>query len=120
MHTNTKIKCGFGVGKELRVKWDKAAVLAVVAIFSVSYVYSSIRKTQLSNDVEEEKRKVCFKQGRYDCGLISRYHNECFNSSYRAEYRIRDFHFDEYNNCIDSKIIHHPGTVKEQGFILTK
>jgi len=86
------------------MKWSKTAVLIIVSIFSISYIYSSIKYIQLSNEIEEKKLKVCVKQKIYDCELISKYHEDCFKSSYRSEYRIRDFHTDEYHSCIDRKI----------------
>jgi len=95
------------------MKWNKTAVLAVVAIIFVSYVYSSIREMQLSREVAEEKRKGCSEQSNYDCELISKFHDECFEASYRAEYRIRKFHSGEYNNCVDQKIAQHLSTVSD-------
>ena len=86
------------------MKWSKTAVLIIISIFSISYIYSSIKHVQLSNKIEEKKLKVCEEQNIYDCGLISQYHNDCFNASYRTVYRIRDFHPDEYHSCINRKI----------------
>jgi hypothetical protein len=79
-------------------------MLAMIVILSVSYVYTSVRRIQLSNEVEKAKRKVCSEQGDYDCELISKYHDECFSLSYRAEFRTRSFHPGEYNDCIDGKL----------------
>ena len=86
------------------MKWSKSALLGVIVIFFISFVYSGIKDKQLSNKVKEEKLRICSEQGSYDCGLISRYHDECFSSSYRAQYKIKKFYYDEYNNCISSKI----------------
>jgi hypothetical protein len=98
--------------------WSRTAVLAVIAIFTVSYVYSSIKRTQLSNTVKEAEGEACAKKGNYNCNLIATYHNECFEQSYRAEYRIRSFHASEYHACIENKINHHSGAKREPSHLL--
>ena len=85
------------------MKWNRTAVIAVIVIFSISYGYSSVMRMQLSNDVEKEWLAECMdKEGR-DCNLISEHHDECFDSSYRAEFRIREFRRGEYADCISTK-----------------
>jgi hypothetical protein len=86
------------------MKWTKSAILVVIAVLAISYVYSSTGERKLSNDVKNEKLSECTKLGSIDCDLISKYHDECFKASYRAELKIRQLHRDEYNSCIDSKI----------------
>ncbi len=93
--------------RKASVKWSRSAVLAVIAIFAVSYGYSTIERIQLSNEVQEEERASCAKEGSFDCDLVAKYHDECFGQSYRAEYRIRSFHADEYRVCIEDKIAKH-------------
>ena len=89
------------------MKWNRTAALAVIAILASSYAYSSIKGMELSNQVEEEEQAACMVQGRKDCALISKYHDDCFTASYRAERRIKTFHADEYNICMNSKITQH-------------
>ncbi len=108
-HANCPIAPPRRSQKKLLMKWDKTAVLAVIAIFSISYLYSSIRQWQLSNKVEAEKLRACEARGGNDCGLIPKYHDDCFESSYRAEFRIRTFRYDEYNRCIATRIKQHRG-----------
>jgi len=86
------------------VKWTRSSVVVVGVVLAVSYGYSGIREMQLSNKVEEDRQKACVQGGGHDCGLISKYHDECFNASYRAEYRIKSFHRDEYNDCMARRI----------------
>ena len=59
---------------------------------------------QLSNDVEEQQLADCAEKGDRDCRLILEYHDECFDSSYRAEFRIREFRWGEYAECISKRI----------------
>jgi len=89
------------------MKWNKSILLAVIAIFSISYVYSSIKYKQLSNEVKEERLRICSEQKSYDCELITRYHDECFSSSYRSQYKTRKFYPGEYDKCIKNKIEQH-------------
>ena len=89
------------------MKWTKAAVIAVIAIFSVSYVYSSIKRMQLSTEIETAEMNACNNKGGSDCDLIANYHDDCFEPSYRAEYRIRTFHAREYRVCMDTKLDRH-------------
>jgi len=89
------------------MKWNKSAALAVIAILASSYAYSGIKGMELSTQVEEEEQTACKQQGRRDCALISKYHDDCFTASYRAERRIKTFHADEYNICMNSKITQH-------------
>ena len=91
----------------MKWKWNKGTFVAVIAIMSISFIYSGIKSKQLSNKIEEETLKACAEQGNYDCDLISQYHDECFDFSYRAQYRIKQFHHAEYNRCINSKIQPH-------------
>lgn len=77
---------------------------AVIAISSISYLYSSIRGNQLSNKIEEEKWNTCIEQCRSNCELVSKYQDDCFDPSYRAEYRIKTFRPGEYDRCMDNKI----------------
>ena len=79
-------------------------MLAVVAIVSASWVYSTLKRMQLSDEVQAAERAACARKGGFDCDLIAKYHDECFESSYRAEYRIRSFHDDEYRVCIESRM----------------
>jgi hypothetical protein len=95
------------------MKWSRSAVLAVIAILAVFYIYSSIKRSQLSNDVREAERGACVKNGKFDCDLIAKYHDECFESSYRAEYRIRSFHASEYHACIEKRASQHLGAERE-------
>ena len=73
-------------------------------IVTVSYVYSSVKLTQLSHKAREAEEAACAKQGASNCELIAKYHDGCFNQSYRAELKIRSFHVAEYRACIKNKI----------------
>lgn len=90
-----------------RAQWDKGAIIFVATLFLASYIYQSIMHMRMSNDVEQETIEACEKNGGYDCELIHEYHDECFDSSYRAELRIREFRPREYRACIDSKVKQH-------------
>jgi len=46
---------------------------------------------------------ACGKDGGLDCNIIETYHDDCFASSYRAEFKIRSFHAEEYRACLDKK-----------------
>ena len=85
------------------MKWDKTAIVAVVVIFSASYVYSSIKRMQLSDDVEREQLARCAEQGGRTCQLVTEHHDDCFDASYRAEFRIREFRQAEYADCLAEK-----------------
>jgi len=87
------------------MKWSKSSALTVCAILLISYAYSGIEARRLSQKVEEERESTCIQQGRSDCKLIERYHDDCFASSYRTELRIRSFHAGEYDRCMNSKIL---------------
>lgn len=89
------------------MNWSKTAVIVVIAVFAVSYGYSAIKRMHLSGEVQETERKACAKQGAFDCDLIAKYHDECFEPSYRAEYRIKSFHADEYRACIENMMNQH-------------
>jgi len=82
------------------MKWNKLATIAVIAIVSISYIYSSIHRTQLSGEIKQKELENCAKRGEIDCMIIKSYHDECFDSSYRAEFKIRSFHTDEYQACL--------------------
>ncbi len=86
------------------MKWNKGTLLAVLAILIISISYSSIKHRQLSNKVKEEQLRVCSEQEEYDCEVIVQFHDECFSSSYRAQYKMKKFHPNEYNSCINRKI----------------
>jgi hypothetical protein len=49
----------------------------------------------------------CIEQHLYDCSLIELYHRECFDLSYRSEYKLKEFHPAEYDNCLNTKIKQH-------------
>ena len=89
------------------MRWSKAAVLAIIAIFAVSYSYSAIKRMRLSNEIQEVEREACAKQGAFDCDLIVKYHDECFEPIYRAEYRIKSFHAGEYHACVENMMSQH-------------
>lgn len=76
----------------------------MLAIFTASYVYSSIKTQQLSDKVKQQQIEACEQQRALNCEMISKFHDECFDISYRAVYRTKSFHQDEYNNCIASKL----------------
>lgn len=86
------------------MKWTKTTALAVVIVLAGSYLYSSIRQSQLSEEVEERQFNRCTDQGNADCDLIGRFHDDCFDTSYRAEYRVRQFHSAEYQQCMNERI----------------
>lgn len=86
------------------LKWNRVTIIAVLSILLISYAYSSIKDRQLSNKIKEERLRICAEQGDYDCNLILQFHNECFKSSYRSQYKIKKFYLNEYNNCINRKI----------------
>jgi hypothetical protein len=96
--------------QERPLKWNKTAVIAVIVILSVSYMYSTIKRSQLSNDVEQGQLAACSEDEGRDCHLISEYHDECFDSSYRAEFRIRELRRGEYADCMSRKIGQHVGS----------
>lgn len=79
----------------------------VITVFAVSYGYSAIKRMHLSGEVQETERKACAKQGAFDCDLIAKYHDECFEPSYRAEHRIKSFHVGEYRACIENMLSQH-------------
>ena len=89
------------------MKWDRMAIVAVVVLFTLSYAYSGIKRLQLSGETRDAEEAACEQTKAFDCVLIERYHDECFDPSYRAEYRIRSFHVDEYRACMDSRIRQH-------------
>lgn len=89
------------------MRWRSGAVLAAIVILSISYVYSSIKRTQLSNKVREAEETACAKNGTPNCDLFVKYHDECFDLSYRAELRIKSFHVGEYRACIKNRIGEH-------------
>ena len=89
------------------MRWSKGAALVVIVILTASYVYSSIKRTQLSNQVREAEETACAKNGTTSCDLIAKYHDECFDLSYRAEFRVKSFRFGEYRACIENKIGEH-------------
>jgi len=95
------------------MKWNKGTLLVVAAVLSVSFVYSSFKQRQLSNKVEEQRSRMCSDQGSYDCELISRYHDECFSTSNRARYKIKEFNPGAYNDCIDRKIEQHLSSLQK-------
>ena len=80
------------------------SLLVVFAIFVVSFVYTTIKDNRLSDEVLTAKLKECAEEADYDCQLISQYHDDCFDSSYRAEFRIKQFRRAEYDSCIDSAV----------------
>lgn len=82
------------------MKWNKLAIVGIAAIVLLSYAYQTTQESKLSNKVKKEKRDGCSTQKAYDCGLIAKFHDACFTSSYRAELRIREFHRDEYDDCM--------------------
>jgi len=90
-----------------RAQWSKGAVIFVAVLFLASYVYQSIMHMRISNEVEQETVEACEKSREYDCELIHEYHDECFDSSYRAELRIREFRPGEYRDCLNTKIKQH-------------
>ena len=42
----------------MKWKWNKGTFVAVIAIMSISFIYSGIKSKQLSKKIEEEKLKV--------------------------------------------------------------
>ena len=89
------------------MRWSRGAVLVAIVILSTSYVYLSIKRTQLSNKVREAEETACAKNGTFNCNLIAKYHDECFDLSYRAELRIKSFQAGEYRACIKNRIGEH-------------
>ena len=92
------------------MKWNKTAVIVVVVLFSASYVYSTVKRSQLSSDVEQRQLAACLEGKGRDCHLISEYHADCFDASYRAEFKIREFRRGEYADCMSRKIGQHVGS----------
>lgn len=86
------------------MKWTKASIAIVVVLLSASYIYSSISSRELSDKVKSQKMKACLENKPYDCGLIERYHSECFNQSYRSYLKTKEFHPSEYDSCLKAKI----------------
>jgi hypothetical protein len=89
------------------MKWNKGTIIAVLAILLISYAYSTMKSGQLGDDIKAEKLRICSEEGRYDCGLIEQYHDECFDLSYRSQYKMKEFHPGEYERCMNSKIAPH-------------
>lgn len=89
------------------MKWNKAGLIVVLIILTVSFIYSSYNKKKLSNQIKEKKMKSCVEHNLYNCDLIELYHKECFDLSYRSEYKIKDFHPAEYDKCLNTKIKQH-------------
>lgn len=85
------------------MKWSKFSIIFVAAILAISYIYSSISENQLSNEVRKSALESCAKDARYDCDSVLEHHDDCFNSSYRAELKIRSFHYQEYWTCLVNK-----------------
>lgn len=88
------------------MKWSKKSIVVVLAILSISYFYSSFQRNKLSNEIKRKELENCSKNENYDCNLINNYHDECFNTAYRSEYKIRSFHTDAYRTCLSKKIGH--------------
>jgi hypothetical protein len=89
------------------MKWNKKWLIVVLIIFSISYFYSSYNDRKLSNQIKEKKLASCIEQHLYDCSLIELYHRECFDLSYRSEYKLKEFHPAEYDSCLNTKIKQH-------------
>jgi hypothetical protein len=86
------------------MKWTGKALVAVLAILAISFVYSGLKSRELSGRVKAQRLRSCSEQKLYDCGLIKRYHAECSDKSYRSHLKIREFHPAEYDWCLESKI----------------
>ena len=85
-------------------------MFAVITIVLTSYAYTSIQCMRLSNRVEMARHAACIEQGHQNCALIAKFHDDCFKKSYRAELKIRSFHADEYDSCMNSNIAKHRGS----------
>ena len=59
---------------------------------------------QLSNEVEQEQLAKCLEDGGRICQLVVEHHDDCFDMSYRAEFRIREFRRVEYADCLLAKV----------------
>jgi len=86
------------------MKWSKFSIISVIVIFSFSYVYSSVKRNQLSREIKSAALETCHKSAASNCNLIETYHDECFSNSYRAELKIRSFHSDEYRACMSKNM----------------
>ena len=58
---------------------------------------------QLSAEVEQEQLARCAEEGGRSCQFVTEHHDDCFDASYRAEYRIREFRHAEYADCLAEK-----------------
>jgi len=89
------------------MNWSNSVVLLVIIIAIVSYVYSSVKLTQLSHRVRAAEEAACAKKGTLNCRLIATFHNEYFSLSYRTELKIRSIHVADNRACINNKISEH-------------
>lgn len=86
------------------MKWNKLAIISVVVILSISYIYSRYNQNQLSQELKQTELIECKTRADFDCNLINIYHNECFQASNRSEFKIRSFHANEYRQCLHKKV----------------
>jgi len=89
------------------MKWSKRGFIVILIILSISLVHSWIAGRKLSNRIKDSRLKLCAEQNANNCDLVEFYHNECFKRSYRTQLRVRQFHSDEYESCLNTKIKQH-------------
>jgi len=85
------------------MKWSKYSIIFVIMILTISYIYSSIKRNELSKEVRDSALESCAKNDRQDCDIVEKYHDDCFDSSYRSELKIRSFHYQEYRACLEKR-----------------
>ena len=86
------------------MKWTKQTAVIVIAILSLSYIYTSYNTNKLSDEIKKDRWDRCTDKGHEHCDLILKYHDECFTRANQAQYRVRTFRSAEYNKCIEKNI----------------
>ena len=71
-------------------------LLLIITIFTIPYVYNLNK----SNNIKMQIYKDCREQNKNNCDLIDKYHQQCFEKSYRLVFRSKEFFQTEYNICM--------------------
>jgi hypothetical protein len=87
--------------------WNKQSVYLVGAILVISYIYTLKSDHEMSEKIKAQTIKNCEQQKHEDCEDIERYHDLCFDKSYRSKYRVKQFFSDEYAACMKKQRLLH-------------